>query len=153
MAAYVRLVAELGIRKEEVAADGNCYFSSVIVMFGGRLVRFTGGLAPTPQLLRADLVGAVREDLARADRGEATEFVHLFFPDTVTGADPRAARALVYRSLADPEDWDSDAFDSVTQFSVARWGLPPMTLLGPAGGGGLCSAGGGAGDPQGGGRC
>ncbi|HMH90354.1 MAG TPA: DNA cytosine methyltransferase, partial [Streptosporangiaceae bacterium] len=133
VAGYRRLVAELGIRKVDVAADGDCYFSSVIVMFGDRLRPFTGGLPPTPQLLRADLVRAVRDDLARADRGEPAEFVHLFFPDTVTGADPRAARARVYRSLTDRTDWNTDAFDSVTQLSVRRWGLPAMTLLGPAG--------------------
>jgi DNA (cytosine-5)-methyltransferase 1 len=133
LAAYGQRVAQLGIRAVNVPADGDCYFNSVIAMFGDQLAAFTGGLPPTPRRLRDNLIGAVRDDVARTTLGIPARYLQRFFPSTLTGPDPQAAREQLYRSLDDPSQWNTDAFDSVPQFSVEHWRLPAMTLLGPSG--------------------
>jgi hypothetical protein len=130
--AYDRLVEELAIEKMDVPGDGNCFFSSVIMLSGDRLRPFSRGRPPTPQLLRADLVRVVRQDVARAERGEPTVYLHEFFPQVLSGSDPEDALRRVYRSLSDREAWDTDEFDQVVPFALQRWGLA-MTLLGTDG--------------------
>ncbi|HEY6494986.1 MAG TPA: hypothetical protein VIZ43_17055, partial [Trebonia sp.] len=133
LAAYGQRVTQLGIRAVNVPPDGDCYFNSVVAMFGDQLAAFAGGLPPTPRRLRDNLIGAVRDDVARATLSIPTRYLHRFFPSTLTGPDPQAARDQLYRSLDDPSQWNTDAFDSVPQFSVEHWRLPAMTLLGPSG--------------------
>ena len=129
--AYHQLRRDLGIEPLEVLGDGDCFYRSLLMMFGLRL-RDILGQEPTIRLLRDRLRAGLADELARADRGEPTRTdVRILFPQLFTGAPAqwRHARDVTLRRIETMGDWDYDAGDSLPEFAAQELGLP-ITLLG-----------------------
>src|SRR5260370_323665 len=135
---YRGLVEQMQLRVLDVPGNGDCYYASIIEMFGAdRLRPFTDQVRepgeedtpPTPALLRRHLAGVLEADFERANSGQPALYA-AFFPGTTTGDDAaRAAQATVLADIGTPPRWDNDAGDRVAEVAARGWGLP-MTLLG-----------------------
>ena len=139
---YGQLRSMLGITPLNVAGDGNCFYASLLRMFGPRLAKIFGGV-PTIEDMRNNLADAIQADfnLANADdhAGPVEDVVRYaqWFPGTTAGPPDRrlAAQATVIGNIrpnpdpAGEQPWDSDAGDRVAEVAALLWRLP-ITLLG-----------------------
>ena len=118
---FQRLLDELGVTPVNVRADGDCFFHSVILMFGDELAVRTGlGLTGlTADRLRLWLAEELQADFALGDQSQYAGF----FPQAID-------REEMLAWVATPGAWSGDQGDYIPQV-FALLAAVPMTVIGP----------------------
>ncbi len=124
---YQQMLTRLGITPVDVAGDGDCFFHSIIKMYGDRLLPLTRNLSPTPARLRDWLADQVRADFAL---GAASRYAH-YFPGVRTGSPQEQLRVQnwVVSRIRARGHWFSETGDAIPQIFADAAELP-MTLVG-----------------------
>ncbi|HUZ22191.1 MAG TPA: DNA cytosine methyltransferase [Streptosporangiaceae bacterium] len=126
---YQALMDTLDIEPLEVPADGDCFYHSIIMMFGDQLGAILGP-GVTVQRVRDHLHDALLADLERADAGQPTVYdVRLLFPAAVAAGRRGRARTQTLARIRQLREWNYDAGDSLPQFAAQVFRLR-ITLLG-----------------------
>ena len=132
---YGGLRDALGITPLNVAADGNCFYASLLVMFEPRLREFFARV-PTIEEMRNDLADGCRLTSTPRTPGmrRRTRSCSLARRPgrLIAGSRRRPLSSADIRPNPDPQGpppWENDAGDWVAQVAADVWGLP-ITLLG-----------------------
>jgi hypothetical protein len=128
-ASYRQARTRLGLTNLPVAADGDCFYHSIIRMFPEELSLIVNARPMTPTVLREILADAVLADFDAFNSGEDSDFAAFLIDTEQSDAQRRQAQARVVHDIRTPRVWDNNTGDAVVEIAARLWGLP-ATFLG-----------------------